>query len=260
MNNYYRFTITLFFAGLIFIFPLVAAAQNQIQPNGSIVPGTTDKLLEIKVGDGNLSSIAVKSRNASVEEITSELSKQIKIPFALSRTVTNYKPGLDLPPQPLERVLKNLAPFVIVEKRLIGGMIDPKIEAIYLYAHNEDIPVMKDGSALSNVQTYVYEGDTESRSMESIESGDSLIVKYKDEKLSVISKDRYSLVVAAKIAEEIGVPLSVRENVTEKVNIRFEKLSIGQAIPLLPANISLKYWNKLDGSAPVFTEVIFGKF
>lgn len=260
MNKNSRFTITLFFAGFIFISPLVAAAQDQIQQNSSTILSTPEKLLEIKVGDGNLSSIAIKSRNVSVEEITSELSRHIKIPFALSRTVSNYKPGLDLAPQPLEGILKNLAPFVIVEKRLIGGMSDPKIEGIYLYAYNEDIPVMKDGSQLSNLQTYVYEGNTESRSGESIESGDSLIVKYKDEKLSLTSKDRYSLSVAAKIAEEIGVPLSVRENSTEKVNIQFEKLNVGQAFRLLPANISLKYWNKLDGSAPIFTEMIFGKF
>ena len=161
---------------------------------------------------------------------------------------------------PLEDFLKNLAPFVIVEKRLIGGQNAPKIEGIYLYAYNEDIPLMKDGSALSNLQSYVYEGNTENLSKESIESGNSLLVKYKAEKLSVISKDQISMIVAAKIAEELGVPLSVRENSTEKVNIQFEKLTIEQAFRSLPANISLKYWNKLDGSAPILTELVFGKF
>lgn len=241
---------------IFFLFSFQTVAQNSDQSLKTSTATNSDKVLIVKVNPKKSRPITIISRNSTVLEITNELTRRLKTSFALSRGVKNYQPVINLSASTLENVLGKLAPFVIIENELAGQSLKPVIKGIYLFAHNEAVPAMADGTELSNKQSFIFEGNTETDFDQYAAPDSPLKIKYKDGKLSVLARQQLLIVTAGKIAEQLGTPLSVINNPKKVVNVEFSNLSLEKAFRQLPPNLILKYRSSIDGSAPLLTELI----
>lgn len=213
----------------------------------------TASLLILNVDKKRSLPITLKARNVSVVEITEELARHYKISFAVSRAVSNYKPILDLRRSSLDFTIRQLAPFVILEKEIVGGSAQPKTTGAYLYAHNENIPAMS-GKSPSNNQVLVFEGNTETGINE--DSKSPVFFKYEKGKLSARAKAQPVILVAGRIADELGISLTLVGESNETVTIDIKNLSPVQAFMHLPRSVKLIYRFNLDTMKTEFVEIV----
>lgn len=259
MNKVKNKTVLYFGAFLFFISFVNIDAQNaQAQDSAKAKQSKkqeidTVSLLTLKVDKKKSFPITLNARNVSVAEITKELARHYKISFALSKTVSNYKPALDLPHSTIEDVLKRLAPLVILEKEIAGRSIKPTIRGAYLYAHNEVIPTM-DGKSLANNQVLVFEGNTETGINE--DSKSPIFFKYEKGKLSARAKNQPVILIAGRIADELGIPLTLVSESNETININIKNLSPQQSFIHLPRSLKLIYRLHLSSMETEYVEIV----
>lgn len=213
------------------------------------------KQLFLKVNKNKAAPVTLKTRNVSVSEITAELSKHYNFPFALSGSIANYKPAINVASGTLENIFQKLAPFVVIEKEMSGGAKSPVITGVYMYAYNENIPSMKDGRSVSFIQSFIFEGSTETATVhENIPQ--SPVVKYENERLSVRSQKESLILIVGKIAEKLGTPLTVLSKSDSVLTVNFSSLKPEEAFRYFPPNVILKYQIFLDKNQTVFNQVI----
>ena len=176
--------------------------------------------------------LTVRANQAPLNQIAAELSLRLKTPVILSRVMQKQLVTLDFQDVPLESALQILAPLPFIHYELQGNAA-PICREVFLNAYNEPVPVPK----LENkTVSFIMEGDTESNA-DSKE--DPLHVSYRNQRLSVKVKKQSLTAVLDRIAQELGVNFSMKQDSDELVDLDIKEMSLEEAVSYFPPAVHL---------------------
>src|SRR5215813_4507747 len=212
-------------------------APNQSgQPNKDTKPPFT-----LSVTDDQIIGITLKAQDATVKEIAAELSKRLRIPIAVTPVVEKHRVTVNFSDLVLEPALQQLAPQVFIDYEIdMAGGKTPRPLGIYLQGYNEPAP--SDNAVVKgNSDVMIIEGDTEDtgETKDKDDKEQELKVKYEKGELTVIAKKQPLIVVLYAIANELGVPLEVNNEIVEPISVNIQKTSVESALQQLSHNIRL---------------------
>lgn len=221
-----------FIAFLIALASIQATAQEaragEAPAKGDVKAGTW----RVRVKQEGTFFLTVRAHEAPLDQIASELSQKLKVPVILSRVMQKQLVTLDFHGLPLESALQMMAPVPSIHYELQGNSV-PICREIFLNAYNEPEPVAK----LENkTVSFIMEGDTES-------TGDSkedpLHVSYRNQRLSVKVKNQSLTAVLDRIAMQLGVNFSMKQDANDMVDLDIKELSLEQAMSYFPPTVRL---------------------
>lgn len=212
------------------------SAPNQSgQPNKETKPPFT-----LRVTEDQIIGVTLKAHDATVKDIAAELSKRLRIPIAVSSIVERHRVTVNFSDLVLEPALQQLAPQVFIDYEIdMAAGKTPRPLGIFLQGYNEPQP--SDNAVVKgNSDVMIIEGDTEDTGeKDSEEKEQELKVKYEKGELSVIAKKQPLAVVLYAIANELGVPLQVTNEIVDPISVNIQKASVESALQQLSQNIRL---------------------
>jgi hypothetical protein len=116
----------------------------------------------------------------------------------------------------------------------------PRPLGIYLQGYNEAAPA--DNAVVhGNSDVMIIEGDTEDTGEEKDkdDKDQELKVNYEKGELSVIARKQPLVVVLYAVANELGIPLQVTDEIVEPISVNIQKASVEAALQQLSQNIRL---------------------
>lgn len=227
-----------------------APAENKSAEKTDAINNTTDKpgqpketkpAFTLTVTEDQIIGITLKAQDATVKEIAAELSKRLKIPIAVTPLIEKHRVSVNFSDLVLEPAMQQLAPQVFIDYEIdtaaAGKM--PRPLGIYLQGYNEPMP--SDSAVVKgNSDVMIIEGDTEDTGDSKDKDEDQeLKVKYEKSQLTVVAKKQPLVVVLYAIANELGVPLQVTNEVVDPISINIQKASVESALQQLGQNIRL---------------------
>jgi hypothetical protein len=215
-------------------------AQAQAKPEA--------KAWSVKMSKGAPHTFTVKAKEAPLSEVTGEVARLLEVPITVSPILAKQKVTLDFGGLNLEATLRMLAPQSYVDYVAGGdGSGEPKALAIYLQAFNER-PPSTTATVRGDVEAILIEGDTEEgtdgEAQKKREEEDPLRVTWANNQLSVRARKQPLTVVLFKIASEVGVPLELRYESTELVDVEFQNYPLEQAFRSLSPGV--RFYYRLD--------------
>ena len=194
----------------------------------------------LRVTTDQIIGISLKAQDVKLKEIASELSKRLKIPVSVSTIMDKHLVTTNFSDLVLEPAMQMLAPQVYIDYEIDstpGSQARPL--AIYLQGYNER-PPSETAVVRGNSDVMVIEGNTEDDPEKpAAESDQELKITYEKGELSVKAKKQPMVVVLYGIANEMGIPLEVRNEVLDLVTVNITKSSLESALPQLGPNIRL---------------------
>lgn len=215
---------------LIGLAAFVATAQQgragEAPARGAVPIGTW----RVRVKQEGTFFLTVRAHEAPLNQVAAELSRQLKMPVILSRVMQKQLVTLDFEDLPLESALQTMAPLPYVHYELQGNSA-PICREIFLNAYNEPVPVPK----LENKNvSFIIEGDTESTGDR---KEDPLYVSYRNQRLSVKVKKQSLTAVLDRIAMQMGVNFSMKQDSDELVDLDIKEMSLDEAISYFPPTV-----------------------
>lgn len=200
------------------------------------------KPFTLSVTDDQIIGISLKAQDASVKDIAAELSRQLHIPVAVTPILQKHLVTTNFSDLVLEPAMQQLAPQVFIDYEIdtTPGKA-PRPLGIYLQGYNEPPPA-ENAVVKGSSDVMIIEGDTEDTGTETKDKDDKeveLKVKYEKGELSIKAKKQPLVVVLYAVANELGIPLQVTNEIIDPVNVNIEKLSVESALQQLSPNIRL---------------------
>jgi len=212
-----------------------AAADNK-----AAEPAKDPKLpFTLRVTNDQIIGISLKAQDVRLKEIAAELSKRLKIPIVLTSIVEKHTVTVNFSDLVLEPAMQMLAPQVYIDYEIdtTAGK-QPRPVAVYLQGYNEHPPA--DNAVVKSVSdVMVIEGDTEDKGTPKDEKEEDLKITFEKGQLSVKSKKQPLVVVLYGIANQLGIPLEVKNEVMDLVTVNINKSSVESALQELGPNIRL---------------------
>jgi type II secretory pathway component GspD/PulD (secretin) len=193
----------------------------------------------LRVTNDQIIGLSLKAQDVSIKEIAAELSKRLKIPILLTPIVEKHMVTVNFTDLVLEPAMQMLAPQVFIDYEIdtTPGK-QPRPVAVYLQGYNERPPA--DNAAVKSASDImVIEGDTEEGLDSKKEEDEDLKITFEKGQLSVKSKKQPLVVVLYGIANQLGIPLEVKNEVTDLVTVNINKSSVESALQELGPNIRL---------------------
>jgi hypothetical protein len=242
----------LFFVGvLIGLIAIQVTAQGaragEAPATGDIATGTW----RVRVKQERTFFLTVRAHEAPLSQIAAELSRQVKAPVILSRVMQKQLVTLDFQDMPLESALLIMAPLPFIHYELQGNSA-PICREIFLNAYNEPVPVPK----LENKSvSFILEGDTESTGDK---KEDPLHVSYRNQRLSVKVKKQSLTSVLDRIAMQMGVNFSMKQDSNELVDLDIKEMSLEDAISYFPPAVHLHVRKDVQqaSTVPLLVELV----
>lgn len=210
-------------------------ATNREQPDKeSKLPFT------LRITDDQIIGISLKAKDVKLKEITTEISRRLKIPVFVTPIMERYVVTTNFTDLVLEPAMQMLAPQVYIDYEIDStpGKIARPV-GIYLQGYNERPPA-ENAVVRSTSDVMIIEGNTEEGTDSSPEEKEQeLKVSYEKGNLTVKAKKEPLVVVLYGIANELGVPLEVRNEVTDLVTVNIVKSPVESALQELGPNIRL---------------------
>ena len=206
------------------------------QPNKDVKPPFT-----LRITEDQIIGISLKAQDATVKEIAAELSKRLRIPIAVTPIIERHRVTVNFSDLVLEPALQQLAPQVFIDYEIdMAPGKTPRPLGIYLQGYNEPTP-SENAVVKGSSDAIVIEGDTEDtgEAKDKDEEEPELKVKYEKGELSVIAKKQPLLVVLYAIANELGIPLQVTDEIIDPISVNIQKASVESALQQLSPNIRL---------------------
>ena len=176
--------------------------------------------------------VSVRARAVPLTEVAAELSRRLKAPVVLSRVMAKQKVTLEFQDLPLETALQLMAPLPYVHYELQGGS-DPVCREIFLNAYNEPVPAPK----LENRNiSFIMQGDTESTGDN---KDDPLHVTYTNGRLSVSVKKQSLTAVLDRIASQMGIGFSMKQDTNDTIDLDFKEMPLEGAMSYFPPSVHL---------------------
>ena len=193
----------------------------------------------LRVTTDQIIGISLKAQDIKLKEIAAELSKRLKIPVVLTPILEKHSVTTNFSDLVLEPALQMLAPQVYIDYEIDSTPgSQPRPLGIYLQGYNERPPA--DNAVVhGNSDVMVIEGNTEDVPDAKDDSQQDLKVIYDKGTLTVRAKKEPLVVVLYAIANELGIPLEVRNEVTEPVTVNIVKSGVEDALQTLGPNIHL---------------------
>lgn len=194
-------------------------------------------------------TFTVKSNEARVSDVAQEFGRLLKATVTVSPTLEKAPITVEFGGLTLEASLRMLAPRAYVDYELSGGMQQPRVVGISLYAFNETPPERVVGIE-NNSEAFLVEGHTEEGTEEYEKDQEKeeqvLIVSYQKNLLSVLAKKQPLSIVLFKVAGELGIPLEMRYESSELVDVDFKNYPVDQAIRTLSPTVRFYYRTDLQ--------------
>ncbi|HWN08071.1 MAG TPA: hypothetical protein VNO50_02125 [Pyrinomonadaceae bacterium] len=221
---------------------LVGIAAGQTQKQGSSSKrGPASPGFSLRVFSADLLVISLKADSAALANIAGELSKKLQLPVHLGASVAKLEVTTDFRRMMLEPALHLLAPVVYVdyEIKYAPGQ-QPRAVAIYLGGFVDPVPPIN-ATLTQSSQVYMFEGNTEQDSNPEATAAKekSLLVSFKANALTVKAKQQPLNVVLSRVANEIGIPLDIRDPIDEVVDIDLDQMPLEDAVARLAPNVRL---------------------
>lgn len=195
----------------------------------------------LRVTDDQIIGITLKAKDASLREIGAELAKKLKIPVILTPIIEKHVVTVNFSDLVVEPAMQMLAPQVYIDYEVdtTPGKV-PRPIAIYLQGYNERAPA-DNAVVKGNSDVMIIEGDTEDdgTTKSSDDKEVDLRVSVERGQVSVKSKKQPLVVVLYAIANQLGIPLEVKTEVLDLVNVNIVKTSVESALQELGPNIRL---------------------
>ena len=193
----------------------------------------------LRITNDQIIGISLKAKDVSLKPIASELSKQLKIPVLLTPIIEKHVVTVDFSDLVIEPAMQMLAPQVFIDYEIdtTPGK-QPRPVAIYLQGYNERPPA-DNAVVKSNSDVMVIEGNTEDDGTVKEEEDEDLRITFDKGQLSVKSKKQPLVVVLYGIANQLGIPLEVKNEVMDPVTVNINKSSVESALQELGPNIRL---------------------
>lgn len=212
-------------------------APNQSgQPHKDAKPPFT-----LSVTEDQIIGITLKAQDATVKEIAAELSKRLRIPIAVTSIIAKHRVTVNFSDLVLEPALQQLAPQVFIDYEIdtAPGKTQRPV-GIYLQGYNESPPA-ENAVVKGNSDVIVVEGDTEDtgEANDKDDKEQELKVKYEKGELSVIARSQPLVVVLYAIANELGIPLQVTDEIVDPITVNIQKASVESALQQLSQHIRL---------------------
>ena len=203
-------------------------AKRKPQPKFSLV-----------VTEGSLLALSVKSDKVPLKNIGAELAKKLKAPVLIGKSIEQLEVSVDYKKMPLEPALQLLAPKVFIDYEVNSAPgVQPRAVGIYLNGHDDPDPAIN--AVVSNrSEAIVIEGNTEEPEQTVSTAPEDLRVSFDQNGLTVEAKRQPLTVVAYRIANEIGVPLELKWESTDLIDLKFSKLSVEEAMARLSPQVRL---------------------
>jgi hypothetical protein len=193
----------------------------------------------LRVTNDQIIGISLKAQDVRLKEIAAELSKRLKIPILLTPIVEKHLVTVNFSDLVIEPAMQMLAPQVYIDYEIdtTPGK-QPRPVAVYLQGYNERPPA--DNAVVKSASdVMVIEGDTEDDGTPKEEEEEDLKITFEKGQLSVKSKKQPLVVVLYGIANQLGIPLEVKNEVMDLVTVNINKSSVESALQELGPNIRL---------------------
>lgn len=214
-------------------------ASPRTEPAGEEKADKPQKPFTLSVTNDQVIGITLKAQDARLKEIAAELSKRLKIPVSVSAIMEKHLVTTNFGDLVLEPAMQMLAPQVYIDYEVdTTPGVNQRPLAIYLQGYNER-PPSETAVVRGNSDVMVIEGNTEDTPPETAESEQELKVTYEKGELSVKAKKEPLIVVLYGIANELGIPLEVKNEVTDLVTVNITKTSVESTLQQLGPNIRL---------------------
>jgi len=221
--------------------PAAKTEANKSEP-GKTEPAAKDakRTFTLTVTDDQIIGISLKAQDATVKEIAAELSKKLQIPIEVTPILQNHKVTTNFSDLVLEPALQQLAPqvFIDYEIDMTPGKM-PRPLGIFLQGYNE-APPAANAVVHGNSDVMIIEGNTEDdESNKNDEKEQELKVKYEKGELTVVARKQPLVVVLYAVANELGVPLQVQNEIVDPISVNIQKASVESALQQLSQSIRL---------------------
>ncbi len=230
-----------------------ASARTQVKPapkteTDKAEPGKAEQptkdpkqTFTLSVTDDQIIGITLKAKDTPVKEIAAELSKRLHIPVTATPIVQAHKVTVDFSDLVLEPAMQQLAPQVFIDYEIDTTLgKTPRPLGIFLQGYNESPPA--DNAVVhGDSDVMVIEGDTEDtgEAKDKDEKEQELKVKLEKGELTILAKKQPLVVVLYAVANELGVPLQVQNEVVDPISVNIQKASVESALQQLGQNIRL---------------------
>ena len=221
-----------FVAVLVGLAAIQVAAQEtragEAPATGDVARGTW----RVRVKRESTFFLTVRANEAPLSPIAAELSRQLKVPVILSRVMQKQLVTLDFQNLALESALQAIAPLPSIHYELQGNSA-PICREIFLNAYNEPVPVPKlENQGIS----FIMEGDTENAGDR---KEDPLQIGYRNQRLSVKVKKQSLTAVLDRMAMQMGVNFTMKQDSDELVDLDVKEMSLEEAIAYFPPTVHL---------------------
>jgi hypothetical protein len=235
---------------LIFAMSLAAVGVALGQSGDTnLTPATTNKTTQppkekplpftLRVTTDQVIGISLKAKDIKLKEIAVELSRRLKVPVMVTPIMEKYLVTTDFSDLVIEPAMQLLAPQVYIDYEVDSGTGQPRPVGIFLHGYNERPPA-ENAVVRGNSDVMIIEGNTEDTGTESTNGDeDDLKVKYEKGTLTVKATKEPLVVVLYGIANELGIPLEVKNEVLDPVTVNIKNSSVESALQQLGPNIRL---------------------
>lgn len=197
--------------------------------------------LEVSPAASGLPLVTLTASDAPLTDIAERLAQKLGTTVDVSASARTLRVTTDLDRQPLDLLLRELAPQAYVDGVLSGGTGKLEIQAIYLRTAGEAAPSVEKLRQHSN-ETIMFFGNTEDPGVDPFEG--KLDVAYRNGQLRIFGKGQALSVVVARLAEVLGIPFELSGDSRDVVDVAVTDATIEQAMRALTPSVQL--YQRLD--------------
>ena len=179
--------------------------------------------------------VTLKAENARVSDIARDLERRLKVPVFVSPLTGEQTVSLEFQGLPLEAAVRFLAPRAYADYAIEGGAASPVCKGLYLLALNEEPPAPPPPPGAGSLTV---EGDTEAEDSHGGE-GVTLRVTLEKNLFSVEARKAPLTSVLYEMAGRAGVPLDLRGESGEVLDLSFAGHTLEQAMSVMPPSVRL---------------------
>jgi hypothetical protein len=188
--------------------------------------------------------MALKAEGASLADIALDLSKRLKARVMLGPSLQKETISVNVAESPLEQALPSLAPRVIVDYELRQDARPAPVDIYLLGAGDPEPQSNTDTRGMS--QGLLIEGHTEDTG--AAPADDPLKVIGDKNQLTITSKKQPLAIIAMAIADVLGIPVEMKGDGAELVDVDIRGALAEDVIPRLSPNIRLHVRTDLSRS------------
>lgn len=187
----------------------------------------------LRITNQGVTEITLNASQASVSEITADLSKRLGVPLFVGPALSKETVSANFLQLQLEPALSALAPRVLIDYEIRQGM-QPAPKGIYLLGMNDPEPEIN-AVIRGAGQGLFIEGNTEDPAQTSADA--ALQVHGDKNRLTVISKRQPLAVVLSAIGQQLNVPAEVEYDAADLVDADVTDRPAEDVIPALSPKI-----------------------